>query len=182
MNGRIAISVLAALLLASQPAWAEKESGSYGRHMGERGYGHDMMSRHGGTGQYIRYVLKNQKEIGLSEEQVNKLKAIQLEFDKTRIKTEADILVAERELQALVEDYKSDLGAVEAKLKQSEGIEVQLRLAAIKAKRDARAVLTPEQIEKLRAEHDKAMKEGAKERKMMHEKGGESKGMHREKK
>ncbi len=181
MNGRIAISVLAALLLASQPAWAEKEGG-YGKRMGEHSYGGHGMSRHGGTGQYIRYVLKHQKEIGLSEEQVSKLKTIQLEFDKTRIKTEADILVAERELQALVEDYKSDLGAVEAKLKQSEGIEVQLRLAAIKAKRDARAVLTPEQIEKLRAEHDKAMKEGAKERKMMHEKGGDSKGMHREKK
>lgn len=173
MNAKVAISIIAALLLASQPAWAEKERG-YGKHRGEHGYSSHGMSRHGGTGQYIRYVLKNQKQIGLSEEQANKLKAIQLEFDKTRIKTEADILVAERELQALVEDYKSDLGAIEAKLKQSEGIEVQLRLAAIKAKRDARAVLTPEQIEKLRAEHDKAMEERAKERKMMHEKGGES--------
>lgn len=178
MNKRVAIAVIAALLaLGSQPAWAEKESG-YGKHMGEGYGGHGMAARHGGTGQFIRYVLSNQKQIGLSQEQVDKIKAIQLEFDKTRIKTEADILVAERELQALVEDDKSDLGAIEAKLKQSENIEAQLRLAAIKAKREARALLTPEQIEKLRAEHDKAVKE----RRTMREKGGESKGKHGEKK
>lgn len=163
MNARIVCSIVTAIVLAAgAPVWAEKASGDYGHGMGmgEHGYGrHDGMMRHGGTGQFIRYVLKNQKEIGLSDEQATKLKAIHLEFDKTRIKMEADVMVAEREAQALIQDDKSDLGAIEAKIKQSEDLEVQLRMAAIKAKREAKAVLTAEQMEKLRAEHEKAVKE-----------------------
>ena len=52
---------------------------------------------------------------------MTKLKDMQLNLDKTRIKTEADIQVAERELRALTEDEKSDLGAIEAKLKAERG-------------------------------------------------------------
>lgn len=163
MTGRMLITIAAAaMLVAGQPAWAEKDRGDYGHHkeMGEHGYGHhDGMARHGGIGAFIRYVLKNQKEIGLTEEQANKLKTMQLEFDKTRIKSEADVMVAEREVQALLQDDKADLGAIEAKIKQSEDLEVQIRMAAIKAKREAKAVLSPEQMEKLRAEHEKAVKE-----------------------
>jgi protein CpxP len=40
-------------------------------------------------------------------------------------------------------------------VKQSEAFEAGLRLAAIKAKRDAMALLTPEQREKEKSEHEK---------------------------
>jgi Spy/CpxP family protein refolding chaperone len=101
--------------------------------------------------------LKHQKEIGLTDEQVKKLKAIELDYDRTRIKTGAEIHIAERELLALVEDEKADLSALEAKVKQSETLEAGLRIAAFKARRDALAVLTPEQREKARAAHEKRM-------------------------
>lgn len=52
--------------------------------------------------------------------------------------------MAERELLALAEDEKTDLSALEAKVKQSEMLEVGLRMSAVKARRDALAVLTPE--------------------------------------
>jgi len=67
--------------------------------------------------------------------------------------------VAERELAALVEDEKADLSSIEAKVKQGATLEVGLRMAAIKAKRDATALLTPEQREKEKAEHEKMMRE-----------------------
>ncbi|MDP3595925.1 MAG: hypothetical protein Q8S75_02895, partial [Nitrospirota bacterium] len=92
-------------------------------------------------------------------EQVAKLKDMQLNLDKTRIKSEADIQVAERELKALTEDEKSDLGAIEAKLKQSGDLQAGLRMTAIKAKRDVLALLTPEQRTKEKAEHDKVMQQ-----------------------
>lgn len=140
----------------------------HGRGYG-KGYGGHGMGGHSGAGHLIRSLLKYAKGFGLTDEQVAKLKALQLDLDRTRIKTEADIMVAERELQALLEDEKSDMAAIEAKVKQSEELEVGLRMAAIKAKREAKALLTPEQREKLKAAHDrmkgygKEGKEGGKE-------------------
>ena len=166
------VSVLTCAL-AVAPAWADPDK-NYGGH-GERSYGghgdgygrggHGMgaammeMMMHGGTGHLIRHLLKHEKDIGLSAEQVTKLKEMQLNMDKTRIKMEADIQVTERELKALIEDEKSDLGAIEAKLKQSQDTQVGLRLASIKARREVLAQLTPEQRTKQQAEHDKAMQQ-----------------------
>ena len=95
--------------------------------------------------------------MGLTEDQVSKLKTIQLDLDRTRIKTEADIMVAERELTALVEDDKTDLAAIEAKVKQSEMLEVGLRMTAFKARRDVMAILTPEQSQRIKAVHERIM-------------------------
>jgi protein CpxP len=147
---------------ADPPKGYEKGHGEgYEREHG-RGYGMGMPGRHATTGHLLRGLLRSQKEMGLSEEQVGKIKALQLELDKTRIKTEADIMVAERELEALIEDGKADLSAIEAKVKQSEASQTSLRMAAIKARKDALAVLTPEQSERIKMVHDrmKSMKEG----------------------
>ena len=160
------------LVFGGQPSWADEPHG--GDKGQGKGYGeHDggMKGRHGGAGHYLRHLLMHQKEIGLSEEQVGKIKALQLELDKTRIRTEAEIQVAGREMHELIRDEKAELGAIEAKLKQSADLEVGLRLASIKARRDAMALLTPEQREKEKAEHDKMMKKRGEHRK------GEKNGM-----
>ncbi len=114
---------------------------------------------HSGTGHLIRHLLKHDKDIGLSADQVTKLKELQLNLDRVRIKTEADIQIAEREVKALTDEEKSDLGAIEAKLRQSEDLQIGLRMAAIKARRDVMAVLTPEQRAKEKSEHEKVMEQ-----------------------
>jgi len=146
---RMLMILIAVLTLGVQPVLADDEHGRPAR---------DGI-RHESTGHYIRHLLKHPKEIGLTADQVAKLKAIQLDLNRTRIKSEAEIQVAELELAALVEDEKADLSAIEAKVKQSEMLEVSLRMAAIKTKRDAVALLTPEQREKEKAEHEKMMKQ-----------------------
>jgi Spy/CpxP family protein refolding chaperone len=118
-----------------------------------------MMTHHGCVGEHLHHLLKHQKELGLTDEQVTKLKAIGLDTDRAWIKGRADIRIAERELLALLEDNKSDLSAIEAKVKQSEMLEVTLRMVAYKARRDALAVLTPEQREKAKASHERMMRE-----------------------
>jgi Spy/CpxP family protein refolding chaperone len=118
-----------------------------------------MGGMHGGTGHFLRHLRKHQKEIGLSDEQIAKVKELELNLDRTRIKAEADILVAEREHVALVEDEKSDLSVIEAKLKQSADLQVGLRMAIIKTKRDALALMTPEQREKEKAVREKMMEQ-----------------------
>ena len=173
MKGRMLIGIVAVLvLLGGQSLWADEPPGGPGER--GKGYGGEgMKGRHGGPGHFLRHLLMHQKEIGLSEEQVGKIKAIQLELDKTRIRTEADIQIAERELHEMIRDDKADLAAIEAKLKQGAGLEVGLRLAAVKARRDALALLTPEQKEKEKAEHEKMMKMRGEHRM------GEGKGMER---
>ena len=67
--------------------------------------------------------------------------------------------VSELELAVLTEDEKADLSAIETKAKERAMLEVGLQMAAIKAKRDAVSLLTPEQREKVTAEREKMMKE-----------------------
>jgi periplasmic protein CpxP/Spy len=157
-----------ALTLGFPTVWANEPG--YGKD-GHEGGGHRAMGSHGmgmmhsSAGHLIRHLLKHEKEIGLTPEQVAKLKDIQLNLDKTRIKSEADIQVAERELRALTEDEKSDLGAIESKLKQSEDLQVALRMTSIKTRREVLGLLTPEQRGKEKALHEKMMqqhKEGGK--------------------
>jgi len=173
MKKRLLIGIAAMLLVfgghslwADEPQGGLKEQGKgYGEHSG------GMKGHHGGAGHFLRHLLMHQKEIGLSEEQTGKIKALQLDLDKTRIRAEAEIQVAERELHEMVRDEKADLPAIEAKLKQGADLEVNLRLTAVKTKRAAMALLTPEQREKEKAEHEKMMKKRGEHRM------GETKGM-----
>ncbi|MDH4188100.1 MAG: hypothetical protein OEV08_14005, partial [Nitrospira sp.] len=92
-----------ALILGTTAVWANepgygKEGHSEGGHGAMGGHGASMM--HNSSGHLIRHLLKHEKEIGLTAEQIAKLKEIQLNMDKLRIKSEADIQVAERELKA----------------------------------------------------------------------------------
>ena len=144
------------MVSANEPGYGKEGHGDGGH--GSMG-GHGMGMMHSSTGHLIRHLLKHEKEIGLTAEQVTKLKDMQLNLDKTRIKSEADIQMAERELRALTEDEKSDLGAIEAKLKQSEDLQIGLRMTSIKARRDVLALLTPEQRTKEKAEHEKMMQQ-----------------------
>jgi len=160
---RLGVASVFALTVGISTVWAN-EPGYYGRE-GHGGVGHSMMGGYGAgkihnsTGHLLRHLLKHKQGIGLTAEQVAKLKDMQLDLDKTRIKTEADIQVAERELKAMTEDEKSDLGAVEAKLKQSGDLQVGLRMVSIKARRAVLALLTPEQRAKEKTEHEKVLQQ-----------------------
>jgi protein CpxP len=165
MNAKILVGTVAILSLVGwnvQPGMADPDHGYSHGYGGEHGCCEEMMEHmghHAHAADHLRHLLRHEKEIGLTEEQIKKLKAIELDYDRARIKTDADIHVAERELLALVEDEKTDLAALEAKVKQSEMLEVGLRMAAFKARRDALAVLTPEQRQKAKAAHEKRMHE-----------------------
>jgi len=158
----LGIAAAFALTLGLPSVWANepgygKDGHAGGGHRAMGGHGMSMM--HSSTGHLIRHLLKHEKDIGLTAEQVTKLKEIQLNLDTTRIKSEADIQVAERELKALTDNESSDLGAIETKLKQSGDLQVALRMTSIKTRRDVLGLLTPEQRAKEKAEHDKVMQQ-----------------------
>ena len=126
-----------------------------------RGGGHVFgMARHGMSGQggmtshVLRNLLRHQQDLGLTDDQVTKLKVLALDQDRAQIRAHADVRVAERELRALVSDEKTELSVIEAKIKEHESFEAKLSFMGIKAKRDLYAVLTPEQREKQKAIRD----------------------------
>jgi hypothetical protein len=75
--------------------------------------------------------------------------------NKTRIKQRADVRVAELELQQLLEADPVEMGKVEAKVKDIEGLRTALRLNLIKAHEQAKGVLSPEQRQKFERIHDR---------------------------
>ena len=136
--------------------------GDHGGMMGMMG-GHMMSTMHEGHDQStlqeqdcheLKHLLKHGKEIGLTPEQISKLKTMQLDQSRAQARAEADIKVATLELHALVEDEQADSAAIQAKVDQLKKAEGGLVFMAIRTRRGAMAILSPEQREK-----DQAMRE-----------------------
>ena len=163
----IMIGIAAAVLIGGSfsVAWADQgsgywRSGAHGIGMTTYGHGHGIarygMAGHGDSAHWAAHLLlRHQREIGLTDEQVVKVKALSLDQDRARIRAKADVKVAERELQALVSDDKTELTAIEAKMKERAILDANLHMIGIKAKRDLFAILSPEQREKQKAIWDR---------------------------
>lgn len=119
--------------------------------------GHDQEEQDDHSGHYLKHLLKHAKEFGLTQEQIGKLKAIQLDFKRSEARLEADTKVAKLELHALLDEEQTDLKAIQAKVEQLKKAEGACLFEAIKSKRTAMALLTPDQREKDRA-HREQMK------------------------
>jgi periplasmic protein CpxP/Spy len=151
-----AVCLVAASFL---PGLADEGHGNM-MHMHDHMQGsHDQGEQDEHGAYYLQHLLKHGKEIGLSPEQISKLKAMQLDLNRSQARTEADIKIAKFELQAILEDDKAELSVIQAKVDQLKKAEGALLLAAIKGKRDATAMLTPDQRAKDRAQLEK-MKSG----------------------
>jgi len=156
-NGRKVLAGIAmgAVLfgLAAAPAWADRSvSCAKGGEHGYRSGGHGMHGhRDHSSSHLLGHLMRHQKDIGLTDEQVGKLKAMALEQDKAQIRAHADVDVAKRELKSLVWDKNAELSAIETKVKEVGALKSSLYFARIKGKRDFFAVLTPEQKDKLKA-------------------------------
>jgi protein CpxP len=135
------------LLGAAAPAFLQAEPNK-DRRMGSHTQ-HDR-AMHDFVGHSFMRLLRHAKDLGLSEEQVTKLKGQVAEYQKARIRGEADLKLAEVDVQALVHDDKADMTAIENAIKKSEAAHSALRLEGVKALRAAAAVLSPEQREKWR--------------------------------
>ena len=117
------------------------------------GHGRAMQYRQGGVmdnfaGHALHGLLLNQQALGLSDEQTSKIKAIAVDYAKSRIQGEADVKLAELDVRTRMFDQQADLSSIESALRKSERARTTLRLDGVKAFRAATAVLTPEQREK----------------------------------
>lgn len=144
-----------------------------GRHMGEMK--ESCESRDADSPQYGHYphhLLKHAKEIGLIKDQIARLKTIRLDFERACLRSRAEIHVSDLEIETLMDDEKATLATIEAKVKQRATAATALRIAAIKAKRDAMALLTAEQREKDQTIHEKMMQQMQEQQRGMGGMGG----------
>jgi len=158
------------LVVASQVSYADQCgcSGPTGR--GGMEYGRSMpprmMHHKEGSGHFLWHKLMG---LGLSDKQIDSLKAIRTRVEKDTIKKRADLQLARVDLRELLHKDQVDMKAVEASLKKVESVRTDLKLAHIKAREEIKAILTPEQRKKL--------KEDIKASFLMHEgKNGHRKG------
>lgn len=127
-------------------------SGSMGQGGMMGGMMHGMpgsMRRAGPAERPLTLALQHRDQLGLSAEQVQRLEALRSEFQKETIRRSADLQVAELELGELLRQDPVDLAKAEAALRKLEGLRTELRLARLKAIEQGKAVLTPEQRQKL---------------------------------
>ncbi len=102
-------------------------------------------------GPLITIMLSRSRELELTPDQIQKLQALRTGFQKEAVRRNADIRVAEIDLNALLEKEPWDLAAIESQVKQIAGLRGDLRFARIKTLAAGLALLTPEQLRKLKA-------------------------------
>jgi protein CpxP len=112
---------------------------------------HGMAGHGGGSGHLLHRLLTHQQELGLTQEQITKIRSVALQQDRERIRAQADVQVADRELRSLMWDEKTALTDLEAKVKERVALEAKVEVMDIKARRAVLELLTPEQRDKLKA-------------------------------
>ncbi len=155
---KLLMGLLVAALLIVAPSVRSALAQERARHMGEmkeRRESHEAEDPR--YGHYLHHLIRHAKEIGLTKDQVAQLKKIRLDFERVCLRARAEIGVSDLDIAALTDDEKATLATIEAQVKQRATAAAGLQVAAIKAKRDAMAVLTAEQRDKEQAIREKMM-------------------------
>jgi Spy/CpxP family protein refolding chaperone len=101
------------------------------------------------------FFLCCKKELELTKKQVKDLKSIKMDFQKGKLMAEANLKIAQLELRSLMHEDDASIKDIEAKLKEAAKLKTDMKLSHIKAFRKAKALLTPEQLEKMKKHHEK---------------------------
>ena len=121
---------------------------------GERGRGGwQGHSRHGHMrrGRSVIFMaLRNQKELGLSAQQVSSLQQLGMDARRASIKGRADAQLAKLDLFGLLRAEPVDMGKVEAKVREIERLKADGAIARIRTNEAAKAQLSADQREKLK--------------------------------
>ncbi|MDX1412477.1 MAG: hypothetical protein R3351_09990, partial [Nitrospirales bacterium] len=112
---------------------------SYGRH----GYGRHM-GHHASASQFIQHILKFKQAMAITDEQETQLQSINTNYKKTNIKMKAEVDLANLDLHELLRNDQASLSEIETKLKNVHTLKAEMLMASIKAKREAKNVLTDE--------------------------------------
>lgn len=127
---------------------------------GDHGSG-DMHDRdHQKAMKFFKHMLKNKDAMSLTDEQVQQLRDLKINYKKDRIRMTADVDIAEVDLHVLLWDDKAKLADIKAQMNTVHGLMTKLHMTSIKAKRDGKAVLTDEQRSRMDKMHKRMRSHG----------------------
>jgi hypothetical protein len=101
----------------------------------------------------LQALLQQSRDLKLSQEQIDKIKTIAEQYERTRRDREMAYKRSEMEALKLIHDNRSSLFAVETAVQKADQEHGKLRMAGIKALREARDILRPEQYGSWRQSH-----------------------------
>ena len=127
---------------------------------GDHGSGSMHERAHQKAMKFFKHMLKNKDAMSLTDEQVQQLRDLKINYKKDRIRMKADVDIAEIDLHVLLWDDKAKLADIEAQMNTVHGLMTKLHMASIKAKRDGKAVLTDEQRSRMNKVHKRMRSHG----------------------
>jgi Spy/CpxP family protein refolding chaperone len=90
-------------------------------------------------------MLRHRRDLGLSPEQVHELEAIRDTYQREAIRYDADLRIAELDVQKALRADPVDLDLARVELEGIERLKVELRLARLGAIEKAKKLLSPDQ-------------------------------------
>ncbi len=100
--------------------------------------------------------------MSLTDDQAQELRTLKTHYRKTRITMKANIRLASVDLHELLKDEQASLADIETQLNALHALKAKLYLESIKAKRQAKAVLSEEQQSRMDAIHERIKSHGGK--------------------
>jgi len=141
---KLGIAILLGLLGLGVAGWALGQ--------GDRGGDFDGRGRHA-TGARLRAMLDNERVkayLNLTDPQVDRLRQVLVEAEKSAVKTRAEMAVQRIELRELLRADKPDREAAMKKVQEISNLRGELMKQHVEALLAAKSVLTPEQQKKFR--------------------------------
>ncbi|RII28628.1 MAG: hypothetical protein CXR31_01740 [Geobacter sp.] len=142
---RIVVSLFLTVVFAV-PAFSQMNMPMNGNGMGNG----MMMGGMDRMGTMMGMCLQNADKIGLSDEQVAKMRPIHREMEKKQAQFKADLKVAEIDLAEIMDVKDFDLEKANAAVKKISDIRTAHHLEMLKSMKEVRQILTNEQYLKMR--------------------------------
>ena len=101
----------------------------------------------------LHSILRQANDLKLTQQQTHKIKTITDQYERTRRDRELAYKQSEMEVLKLIHDTRSSLFSIESAVQKADQEHSKLRMAGIKAFREARDVLGPEQYGNWRQSH-----------------------------
>ena len=115
------------------------------------GEGHGQMMQLGNMdkmGDMMGMCIQNADKIGLTDDQVMKMKPVNIDMQKKQARFKADLKIAEIELMEIMEVKDFDLEKANSAVKKIEEIKTAHHLEMVKTMKEMRTILTDEQFKK----------------------------------
>jgi Spy/CpxP family protein refolding chaperone len=158
MGKKVGLSLILVLALAIVGLAAANYSSSCPQH-NDCASQNACCAKHGGRGLCLidcrslpgpKGVLKYESELGLTEEQVSKLKALCLATQKEKVRIEADTKILKLEVAELLDKKVVDKAAVDAKIDEIAQLRAKCAKQCVQTKLDTRGILTEDQLKKMK--------------------------------